>query len=355
MRQNKAINKTDILRIGIIGSGFSGVSCFVNIIDIFLSENIQRKIEITLFDKNIVNGRGLAYSTHCAAHLLNTPSDTVGILPNRKDDFKKWLWSKLKEGFFTGCNIDPQHPPREIYGQYVEEMFELYVQKAASLGINTHKKKQEVTEIFSANHEYIINTKENSSLTFNYIILAVGGFHSAKLDFLKSFNGYITSPYDNEFNSKVAQMNDVLIIGTRLSCVDSILALEENGHKGKIMCVSESGLFPRVIGGYGSKKRLFITDEFIEKSGTISVADVFNAIGKEFFLQEGFELNFKDLFKIGHSPQKILRYEVIKTRKKRSWQESLYDTNNILNKIWHKLDMKSKNKIFRKYLKFFLI
>ncbi|NNM59903.1 MAG: hypothetical protein HKM04_08825, partial [Legionellales bacterium] len=44
-----------------------------------------------------------------------------------------------------------------------------------------------------------------------------------------------------------------------------------------------------------------------------------------------------------------------KTKRKRFWQESLYDTNNILNKIWHKLDIKSKNKMIRKYLKFFLI
>lgn len=312
MKTNKAINQDKTIKIGIVGSGFSGISCFVNILNVFLNENIHNKMEIILFDKNIVNGRGLAYSTRCTAHLLNTPSNTVGILHNRKDDFKKWLLSKLSDGFFTDHDIDLQHPPRKIYGQYIEEMFELYIQKAILLGIKVNKLNHEVTEILSTNHGDIINTSQNDSISFDYLIIAIGGFDSPTLDFLKPFSDCITSPYDNDFNNKIAQTNDVIIIGTRLSCVDAILGLEENQHKGKIMCVSESGLFPRVIGEYSSKERLFITDEFIEKNDKISLSEVFNAIGKEFFLQEGFELNFKDLFKIGYTPQKTLRYEVIR-------------------------------------------
>jgi uncharacterized NAD(P)/FAD-binding protein YdhS len=354
MRPNN-MSKEKTLKIGIIGSGFTGVSCFVNIIDAFLSKDILNKIEITLFDKGSVNGRGLAYSTRCAAHLLNTPSGTVGILCNKKDHFKQWLLSKLQEGILNYPDIDLQHPPREIYGQYIEEMFDLYLQKAVLMGINVNKKNEEVTEIGSADLGYTISTAQSNNLHFDYIILAIGGFDSEKPALLRHLNDFIISPYDEDFNNKIDKGDDVLIIGTRLSCVDAILALEENGHKGKVMCVSESGLLPRVIGEYNAKERLFITDEFIENSETISLPDVFNAIGNEYFLQEGVSPNFKDLFKTSFSPQKTLRYEIVKTKKKRFWQDSLYNTNHVLNKVWHKLDIKSKNKIIQKYLKFFLI
>ncbi len=125
----------DIMKkIAIIGTGLSGAATFINLIERFKKIDIQSNLEVFLIDKRSVDGKGFAYDTEQDCHVLNTLASGSSILKETPNDFIDWL----NENHFNKENYY-QHPPRNIYGQYISYRLNQYIDLALKFDINVKK------------------------------------------------------------------------------------------------------------------------------------------------------------------------------------------------------------------------
>ena len=96
-------------RVAIVGAGFSGAALAAQL----LAHECDH-VHVTLIEASGRFGRGVAYGTHCAEHLLNTRADRMSLLAEDPEHFVRWCRGR---GLAIG---HADFAPRRIYGDYVE-------------------------------------------------------------------------------------------------------------------------------------------------------------------------------------------------------------------------------------------
>lgn len=99
----------DLDHVVIIGGGFSGVA--------FAAELLRRRarLDVTIVESGDRLGRGVAYGTPVASHLLNTRANQMSLLADDSEHFVRW---SRRRGFAAH---GPEFLPRRQYGDYLEE------------------------------------------------------------------------------------------------------------------------------------------------------------------------------------------------------------------------------------------
>src|ERR1700722_9247847 len=100
--------------VAIIGAGASGTLVALHA----LSTSDHGALRIELFERSGTVGRGVAYSTPHAAHLLNVPAGRMSAFPAKPDDFIAWLGT---EGHAFG---PADFVPRHLFGMYLKDRLE---------------------------------------------------------------------------------------------------------------------------------------------------------------------------------------------------------------------------------------
>jgi uncharacterized NAD(P)/FAD-binding protein YdhS len=106
------------LRIAIIGAGFTGSLLAVHLLGAAPSGST-----VQLFDGAGRFGRGLAYSTANAEHLLNVRTSNMSAFPEEPADFLRWL--SRREGARQPAELDDlrqRFVSRGLFGDYVAEL-----------------------------------------------------------------------------------------------------------------------------------------------------------------------------------------------------------------------------------------
>jgi len=240
-------------RLSIIGGGYSGAMILANLISLS-----DQSICIDWFEPNII-GEGLAYKTVMPLHLLNVRSDRMGAFADNPAHFYEWVQK------MHGINhtISPDsYAPRYLYGEYIKSIVAESLVNAAKKGIEVILHKATVT-----NAEAINSDTHAIKLTFNVsgsikeiltdvVILATGNLpprhHNFKKDSLLNNNAsYIHDIWNlkdiTTFKNQVGKMStedNIVLIGTGLTAIDSIVMLESFGYKGNITAISRHGLIP---------------------------------------------------------------------------------------------------------------
>lgn len=80
------ISRDRRLPIAVIGAGFSGTMAAIQLLDA-----LPRDHTILLCERGGTFGRGLAYGTRAADHLLNLRAANMGGYPDRPRHFEDWL------------------------------------------------------------------------------------------------------------------------------------------------------------------------------------------------------------------------------------------------------------------------
>ena len=100
------------LRIVICGGGASSVLLLAA-----LNERTTQPVAVTIMEPHARLGVGVAYSTPCAAHLLNTRACNMSVNTDATD-FVQWLRSaRHRRGFNWGAH---DFAPRRFYGEYLQ-------------------------------------------------------------------------------------------------------------------------------------------------------------------------------------------------------------------------------------------
>ena len=227
---NPASRTTPTRSIAIIGGGASGVLMAAHLL-----RNQDPGIDITIVEKRAALGRGLAYSTELADHVLNARAPNMSAFADDPNHFVRWLEAR---GVETGDSAT-YFAPRRLYGEYLGDLLHgTRDGDGSSSRLNVVGK--ECVEVIPHDSRVELRLADGSNIVADCCVLATG--HDEKPGRPEVPPAPLASIYDDA----PAASEPVLIIGTGLSMVDACLSLILSGHAGPIFALSRRGLLPAV-------------------------------------------------------------------------------------------------------------
>lgn len=211
----------------IVGAGFSGS---------MLAAQLVRQpapVHVYLIERSGVFGRGLAYGTACADHLLNVRSGRMSAFPDEPDHFVRWLRANRPE------LADPQgFAPRMIYGDYIQSIL-------AEAGQSVERVVGEAVMVEESERGARVTLSDGRTIEAHAAVLATGNPPPADAAGVGENDRYLPDPWARGALKKIGERDDVLMLGAGLTMIDVVLALAEQGWKGRALALSRRGLLPR--------------------------------------------------------------------------------------------------------------
>lgn len=227
--------------IAIIGGGFSG-----SMVAVHLLKNAVSPLRIKLIERRPVIGEGIAYSTNWDCHLLNVPAGRMSAFADHPEHF--WHWLQARESEIGKKFSQDDFVPRKLYGDYVKSIL-AEAEAEANKGVSLERLTDEAIALETTTERATIHLSNGKSLEADRVVLAVGNFPPADPpvadpSFYQS-QRYLRFWSAPSLLSSITVDEAILIIGSGLTAIDAILALERQGHQGKIYVVSRRGLLPQ--------------------------------------------------------------------------------------------------------------
>jgi uncharacterized NAD(P)/FAD-binding protein YdhS len=182
-------------------------------------------------------GRGVAYSTTEAAHLLNVRAEGMSAWAGEPDHFVRWFEREGGErrGFAQ----------RHLFGRYLGEVLDQAIQSGC-----TQVSHASATGATRGETGWRIDLDDGSVIGAEGLVLAVG---NQEPEALNAFAGvgprFIGNPWGADARAAVEDLaatgGGALLVGTGLTMVDLVLSLDAAGYQGKIVALSRRGLIPR--------------------------------------------------------------------------------------------------------------
>jgi len=227
--------------VAIVGAGFSGT-----LLALHLLQRVPAPTRVVLIERNAQFGRGPAYSTGNSSQLLNVPAAKMSAFHSRPNDFLDWLGSLPAEEL-GGTEVSPSSfVPRHMFGRYVRHLLNLEMKR--------HSRDQlelvrgDVTAIAACGGGLALTLDRDRRLVVDRAVLAVGNFPPAPPPVAEpSFYDsplYRPDPWAADTLGELDPDLPVLLIGTGLTTVDTVVSLLDQGHRGPITALSRRGLVP---------------------------------------------------------------------------------------------------------------
>lgn len=218
-----------LLPVLIVGGGFSGAMLAAR-----LAETGQASV---LIERGDAPGLGVAYSAVLDAHRLNVRSERMSARPDRPADFADWLAAHAPDF------ADPNgFAPRRLYGLYVQDRLSRV--EAAHPGL-IRRLKGEAVHI----EGQTVVLSDDSRIPGRAVVLATGN-PPPRPTVAGDGSRRIHDPWKSGALDAIAVEDDVLILGSGLTMVDVLLALQSRDWRGKATVVSRRGLLPLAHGAH---------------------------------------------------------------------------------------------------------
>ena len=220
--------------VAIVGGGASGT--------ILGAQLARRGIQSALIDGSGRAGKGVAYSTTEAAHLLNVRAEGMSAWAGDPDHFARRFKA---EG---GDRRD--FAQRRLFGRYLAELLDEAV--ASGRTELVHSTAVGATRIDGG---WRVELDDGSAVEADAIALAIGNQEPEPLRaFADAGKRFIANPWGEDAKAAVTELarsgGDALLVGTGLTMVDLVLSLDAAGHEGNILALSRRGQIPRSHGDY---------------------------------------------------------------------------------------------------------
>ncbi len=233
-------DQTNLFDIAIVGGGASGILLLFH-----LARISSNPIKIVLFNKGYSLAEGAAYSTADKSHLLNVRAGRMSAYADEPSHFVDWLKNQeeclaIKEDE----NLNDAFIPRYLYGRYLKENMQRVLANLKD-GFEIQIIEDQVIAI-EKNDAFNIRTANGLLIQSEKTVICTG------IETPHGLPGIKNVPDDpriiiNPWNSKVqvpSENKNVLVIGTGLTMVDTVLSLLNAGFKGKIVALSKHGQLP---------------------------------------------------------------------------------------------------------------
>ncbi len=241
--------------IAIVGAGFSGT-----LVALHLLRRSPDWTRIMLIERNAQFGKGQAYGTGNASHLLNVPAGRMSAFHDRPDDFIAWLRRQHASSGGDACGPCPQADtfvPRRDFGAYVRHLLNEEL-KRPELGDRLDLVRGDVRDIDTGQRPMRLSLDRGRMLDADMVVLAMGNFPPEPPsvetpDFYDSVF-YRADPWAADALVGLSPADAVLLIGTGLTTVDAVVTLLDAGHTGPIHAISRRGLLPHRHGAHAGAR-----------------------------------------------------------------------------------------------------
>ncbi|MDT0678107.1 FAD/NAD(P)-binding protein [Autumnicola musiva] len=344
----------------IIGGGACGSAAFIEMVLQICSLGLHEKLSLTLIERREKFGYGMAFGTPEKSHLLNTRADLMGIYANEPKDFSDWLKAKdqnpkdIKGEGYT----EAAYTRRILYGEYVSEQLERFRQVAKEHKVQVNFVQEEAVDIHRQKDEKLhIELGSGKIINSDFVLLAPGTSKPNKFRELRQHDGYIDFPWPvNRIEKTIKKDDEVGILGSSLSAIDTVMTLVNNGHRGKISLISHKGILPRVQPTHSNVfHRKHLTLENIhkiqrEKLHPPRVKELFRLYIKDVEEAEGKKMDWKKFNRSSKPAKELLEYDISAAEKGGdSLLNITYSLRYDAGVIWKWMSLKQK-KIFKKWL-----
>jgi len=232
--------------VAIIGGGMAGTLAAIRLI-----RQARTPLLIRIFDPNPELGRGLAYATTDFNHRLNGPAKAFSLRPDDATHFANWLQLRAdRSGWNAFDDKLLAFAPRWLFGDYIRDELRSALQDAAP-GVELEHILAKVSDL-EQEHDGVRVTVDSAhavrDFLADHVVLAPGVF-KAKPGFsvtqtLEIDGRYLPDPWNPDAMDKLKNAADILLIGSSLTMIDAVVALEARGYRGKYHVVSRRGLVP---------------------------------------------------------------------------------------------------------------
>lgn len=346
----------------IVGGGATSLSFLYN----YLSLSSQQDLPATtiyLIEKRGLFGPGVAYAPDVQSNILNSKTGFITPFHDKPGDFFNWLvenqWTWRRSYPHFSLQQD-SYAPRSLFGMYLKNKMAWLVKQALIKNVRIVQIDAEAKDITENGASYITKTDCGLSLTSDYVFLCCGTLPGKQPDHAAGVNRILDCPYPiDELKNKIPNDAPVGIIGARLSCIDAVIGLIENGHNGGITVYSRSGYFPSVRGTQGRSTLKLLTasniDAWVRLNGKFTLHDIVQLVMQEISLLSGV---VQPEIALPPAPpadlETYLKQEIELAQESRAWQAVLYSTNAVIDKLWSALDDSEKEKFLSKYFSAFM-
>lgn len=223
-------------RIAIIGAGFSG-----SLLAVHLLRRSGPEDRVYLIERSAGFGRGLAYATGNPYHLLNVRAGNMSALSDQPDHFLEWLRALPEDerGAVSVTEDRLTFVSRQLYGSYIQHILGREIWSAES----AHRLflvADEAVALHPAGEGYSLEVAGGRRYEVDAVALAMGNFPPEG-----DARGYIANPWSPAATAELDSDVPVLLVGTGLTMVDTVVTLLEQKHRGPILAISRRGLLPR--------------------------------------------------------------------------------------------------------------
>lgn len=222
--------------IAIVGAGFTGALLTLHLLD-----RCGDQDRILLIEKSPRLGAGLAYSTGNSNHLLNVRAGNMSAFSAAPDHFVDWLGGlqpPLRDQL-----AEPPGPtgfaPRGLFGAYVQQCLADAVWRGEHAGRLTIV-SDEVVAIERDSGGLGLRLATGRRSTADLAVLAIGNFPPQR-----GQGPVFGDPWDERAVAELDPEAGVIILGTGLTMVDTVVSLLDRGHRGPIQAISRRGVLPR--------------------------------------------------------------------------------------------------------------
>jgi uncharacterized NAD(P)/FAD-binding protein YdhS len=230
------LGENDMGHIAVIGGGAAGAAVF--------GELLRRDHTATVHW--VVNqpspGRGVAYATDDDSHLLNVRAAGMGLFLDHADDFLKHAHGEL--GQAQGSDF----LPRRLFGDFVQAQIRTQIQLARQQGKAFAVHEAEAVRIDALpDRGYLVSLADGGTLRLDSVVLALGALAPRPLrtvsDDALASGAYRLDPWQPE--SSPRKPRRVIVIGTGLTAVDTLLSASTRWPGAELVAVSRHGLLPQ--------------------------------------------------------------------------------------------------------------
>lgn len=221
--------------VAIIGGGFTGAT---------LAAQLLRKsggsVSVILIEGSARPGRGVAYSTECAEHLLNVRAKNMSAYADSPEHFLEW--ARLNHD--SGASGD-DYLPRPLYGHYVGSVLQQEIDRHPGQVEHVQDEAVSITRVGRSAEILLLSGR---ILFADKVVIARGNFppgdprlpgrtpHSLR---------YVSNPWKASALGDVSHDKSVLLVGSGLTSVDLAITLRRRGFSGTIHILSRRGLLPQ--------------------------------------------------------------------------------------------------------------
>lgn len=218
-------------RIVIIGGGFSGLMTAVNVVRL-----ARRQVRLTIINGQRPAGRGVAYSTRRAEHLLNVAARNMSAFPDIPDHFVNWLRTRTEYDTLPEHELREKFIPRLVYGDYLRSLMHHYLS-------GTEFITADVVDV-----EKGVRLADGSVIEADRIVLACGNEAPAPLpgaETLEDHPAWLGNPWLDWLGRLPGSDGSIILLGTGLTTVDALITLRSLGWYGRVHAVSRHGWLPQ--------------------------------------------------------------------------------------------------------------